>query len=373
MNKLQSINPKEFKWFDYKRYSFSLGLALDGSLYISGHSASEFDPDEKKIVVKGGMEEQTNTALDKIECILNAEGMSLSDATHIIENITTKGLDYYEEYERVRDERLSKDINKQLFVVDSLLRSDALVELEIRVERDLAYKANNVITLPTLTASSVVDKNDVVAQTLDIYEQANKILQSRGFKLSDIVKTVDHITPKGLSDYKYTGKVRKEKLGPVYPGATGILMTKVSKNDDSISINITAAKGEKKQINPGWERYEKLTYSPAVKCGNNLFMSGQASLDPESEQALYESNIYEQTKYTYLNIIKVLEAADMSPANLIKTIEYVTPLGLKEYRSTSSVRKELLKEPFPSSTGIICHSLLRPEFLIEIEPFAKSF
>jgi len=149
MNKLQSINPKEFKWFDYQRYSFSLGLSLDGSLYISGHSASEYDPNEKKIVVRGGMVEQTNTALDKIECILNAEGMSLSDATHVTENITTKGLDYYEEYKRVVDERLSKDINKQLFVVDSLLRPDALVELEIRVERDLAYKENNIINLFT--------------------------------------------------------------------------------------------------------------------------------------------------------------------------------------------------------------------------------
>jgi enamine deaminase RidA (YjgF/YER057c/UK114 family) len=74
MSKLKSINPKNFKWFDYERYSFSLGLSLDESLYISGHSASEYDALDKKIVVKGGMQEQVNTALDKIECILNAEG-----------------------------------------------------------------------------------------------------------------------------------------------------------------------------------------------------------------------------------------------------------------------------------------------------------
>lgn len=373
MNKLQSINPKEFKWFDYERYTFSLGLTLDGSLYISGHSASEFDYDNKKIVVKGGMREQVNTALDKIECILKTAGASLSDATHVTENITIKGLDYYSEYEKVRIERLPKNINKQLLVVDSLLRPDALIELEIRVEKGLDYTENNVITLPTLTPSHTVDRDDVVAQTLDVYEQAQKILESAGFDLSDIVKTVDHITPGGLKDYKYTGKVRKEKLGPIYPGATGILMSKVSKDNSLISVNITAAKGEKQSINPGWERYQKLTYSPAVKCGGSLFMSGQASLDPESEQAIFKDSIYEQTKYTYSNIIKVLDAADMSPSNLIKTIEYVTPVGLKDYRSTASVRLELLKEPYPASTGIICHSLLRPEFLIEIDPFAKSF
>tara|TARA_X000001036_G_scaffold191837_1_gene180912 strand:+ start:6135 stop:7256 length:1122 start_codon:yes stop_codon:yes gene_type:complete len=373
MSKLKSINPKEFKWFNYQSYSFSLGLTLEGSLYISGHSASEFDPLDKKIVVRGGMEEQANTALDKIECILNAEGISLLEATHITENITTKGLDYYEDYEKVRNERLPGNINKQVLVVDSLLRPDALIELEIRVEKDEEYLSDSIVTLPTLTPSLSVNRNDVVAQTLDIYEQADKILQKLGFQLSDIVKTVDHITPGGLKEYKFTGKVRKEKLGPIYPGATGILMTKVSKDDSLISVNITAAKGKKTQINPGWERYSKLTYSPAVKCGNNLFMSGQASLDPESEQATYVDSIYDQTRYTYSNIIKVLEAADMNPGNLIKTIEYVTPNGLKNYRSTATVRKDLLKEPYPASTGIICHSLLRPEFLIEIDPFAKSF
>jgi enamine deaminase RidA (YjgF/YER057c/UK114 family) len=373
MNNLKSINPKNFKWFDYERYSFSLGLALDGSLYISGHSASEYDAANKKIVVKGGMEEQVNTALDKIDCILKAEGASLSDATHVIENVTIKGLDFYREYEKVKADRLPANISQQLLVVDSLLRPDALIELEIRVERSIEHSKDSIITLPTLTASTSVDKNDVVAQTQDIYEQADSILQKTGFELSDIVKTTDHITPPGLMDYKYTGRVRKEKLGPVYPGATGILMTKVSKDNSLISINITAAKGEKKAINPGWERYQKLTYSPAVKCGNNLFMSGQASLDPETEKAVYKDSIYEQSKYTYSNIIKVLEAADMSPKNLIKTIEYVTPTGLKDYRSTSSVRLELLSEPYPASTGIVCHSLLRPEFLIEIDPFAKVF
>ena len=373
MSKLKSIDPKEFKWFDYERYSFSLGLTLDGSIYVSGHSASEFDSNDRKIIVKGGMQEQVNTALDKIECILKAAGATLSDSTHITENVTTKGLDYYGEYEKVRTERLPKNINRQLLVVDSLLRRDALIELEIRVEKDSDYTTNNVITLPTLTPSSNVDRSDVVAQTMDIYAQAQQILKSTGFDLTDIVKTVDHITPEGLKDYKYTGKVRKEKLGPIYPGATGILMTKVSEDDSLISVNITAAKGEKQSVNPGWERYQKLTYSPAVKCGNNLFMSGQAALDPESEQAIFKDNIYEQTKYTYSNIISVLEAADMNPGNLVKTIEYVTPAGLKDYRSTASVRLELLKEPYPASTGLICHSLLRPEFLIEIDPFAKSF
>ena len=48
MNVLKSINPENFKWFDYERYSFSLGLNLNNDLYLSGHSASEYSPAEKK-------------------------------------------------------------------------------------------------------------------------------------------------------------------------------------------------------------------------------------------------------------------------------------------------------------------------------------
>jgi len=32
---------------------------------------------------------------------------------------------------------------------------------------------------------------------------------------------------------------------------------------------------KKAMINPGWEHYKKLTYAPAVRKGNVVFISGQ--------------------------------------------------------------------------------------------------
>ncbi|MDA0753715.1 MAG: Rid family hydrolase [Candidatus Marinimicrobia bacterium] len=372
MSLLKSINPKEFKWFDYTRYSFSLGLSLDSDIYMSGHSASEYDQVQKKIVVNGNISEQTNTALDKIEAVLKAENKNLQNTTHIVENITNKGLIYFDLYNSVITERLPNNISRQTVVVDSLLRPDAFIEIELRIENK--NKNNeNIVYLPTIVADSDINRSDLVLQTKNIYEKADELLKKINLNMSDIVKTVDYITPNALQDYKLTGKVRKQFLGPIYPGATGILMSEVDKNQSLISINFTAAKGEKTYINPGWQRYEKLTYSPAVKCGSNLFMSGQAALDPETEKAVFPNDVVSQTKYTYQNILKVIDAAGLNPGNLIKTIEYVTPAGLNDYRLTSEIRKDLLKIPYPASTGIICHSLLRPEFLIEIDPFAKYF
>ncbi|MBU6191171.1 MAG: RidA family protein, partial [Betaproteobacteria bacterium] len=123
-------------------------------------------------------------------------------------------------------------------------------------------------------------------------------------------------------------------------------------------------------VNPGWDRYQKLTYSPAVRAGKLLFMSGQGSLDPATERVLFDGDVVAQAEYTYGNIIKVLEAAGAGPQNLVKTIEYVTPAGLARYRDVAGVRARLLSQPFPASTGLVCEALLRPEMQIEVDPFA---
>jgi enamine deaminase RidA (YjgF/YER057c/UK114 family) len=107
-----------------------------------------------------------------------------------------------------------------------------------------------------------------------------------------------------------------------------------------------------------------------VKAGNVLFMSGQAALDPATEQAVFDGDIAAQAEYTYANIIDVLKAAGAGPENLVKTIEYVTPGGLERYRDVAKVREQLLKMPYPASTGCVCEALLRPEFLIEVDPLA---
>ena len=77
-----------------------------------------------------------------------------------------------------------------------------------------------------------------------------------------------------------------------------------------------------------------------------------------------------QAEYTLRNILKVVEAAGGSARSLVKTVEYVTPAALSRYREVAGVRSRLLAEPFPASTGVVCEALLRPEMLIEIDPFA---
>jgi enamine deaminase RidA (YjgF/YER057c/UK114 family) len=370
------LKPKHFPWFDYTRYSFSMGLQGSTGTYLSGNTASEFDPAVKRIVVKGGMTDQVRTAWAKIGAILEAGGLSYADVTRVVEYVKPEGIERYAEANAVRNE-VFKGHQPVVYTVPvkALLRPDAFVEIEVTASPVPGKKeTSGVVFLPTVQPvddqGNVVGKGDVVAQTRFIFERAAKTLAALGVGFDRVVKTCDYITTAALATYKGTGRVRKDHLGPVYPGAAGILMPRLVHPDALIQYDFIATRDTPVAVNPGWTRYQKLTYSPAVRAGKLLFMSGQGSLDPATERVLHDGDVVAQAEYTYGNVLKVLEAAGAGPQNLVKTIEYVTPAALPRYRDVARVREKLLREPWPASTGLICEALLRPEMQIEIDPFA---
>ena len=381
---MTAIIPTHFPWFDYARYTFSLGLQREGKVWLSGHSASEYDPETRHIVVRGGMADQTRTAYAKIAAILDAAGLTLDDAHRIVEYVTAAGIEHYAEAEGVRAEVLGDHRPAVCtVVVNRLLRPQAFIEIEVtagpageaitvdgwgRVAAAPGYAADDIVYLSSLTAPDAGDSLE--SQARAVFERAAEVLKAAGLDMSNVVKTVDYTTPATLRDYRSTGRIRKDMLGPVYPGAAGILLSKLQTPETLISFDVIASRHTPEAVNPGWERYGKLTYSPAVRAGNVLFMSGQAALDPATERAVHDGDIVAQAEYTYSNINEVLRAAGAGPVNLVKTIEYVTPAGLENYREVAKVRDKLLRAPYPASTGCVCEALLRPEFLIEIDPLA---
>lgn len=381
-----AIRPAAFPWFDYSRYSFSLGLKAGDRAYLSGHTASEYDPALRKIVVRGGMTDQVRTAWKKIGVILEGAGMSYADVTRVVEYVRPEGIERYAEAASVRAEVFGAHEPAVYTVpVKRLLRPEAFIEIEVTAGpvgkatptgplTSPARDSAGVVWLPTIQpvddAGNIIGKGDIVAQTEAIFLKAKTILESLGLGFDKVVKTNDYLTTAGLADYKRTGRVRKTFLGPVYPGAAGILMPRLVHPDALIQYDFIATRDTPIAVNPGWARYQKLTYSPGVKAGRMLFLSGQGSLDPETERVVFDGDVVAQAEYTYSNILKVVQAAGGGPENLVKTIEYVTPAALARYRDVAEVRAKLLKEPYPASTGLICEALLRPEMQIEVDPFA---
>ena len=386
-----AIEPAEFPWYDYSGYTFSLGLQVGKDAINSGHSGSAFDPEKGKPAIAGGMGEQAQVAYAKQEAILAAAGLGFADVTRVVENISIAGLPYYAEAKEVRERLFPHSPTVCTVVVDRLVRRQALIEVEVHASpgggvalvlgSDGTWRRETVrsghdgaVYLPTLLPidanGDVVAEGDVVGQYFYVVERAGELLQQAGLDLSNLVSTVDYSTPATRERYPKTGRARKDLMGPVYPGAAGILMSQLHAPGVLLALDAVASVHQPEKVNPGWDRYDTLTYNPGIRAGNTLYMSGFAALDMETQAAVHPGDLRAQAEVTYDAMLQVMAEVGAGPEHLLTTVEYVTPDGLGDYRAVADVRRDKLRSPYPASTGIVCGGLLRDEFLLEVVPTA---
>jgi len=118
--------------------------------------------------------------------------------------------------------------------------------------------------------------------------------------------------------------------------------------------------------NPAWPK--SFTFSPAVRVGNLIFLSGTTATD-DSGRIVGVGDIAAQTRHIYSKFAIVLQSVGGSLANIVETTDYV--LSLDDYQKTAEVRRELFKgPPWPAATGVVVSGLVRRDALIEIKATA---
>jgi aminoacrylate peracid reductase len=112
---------------------------------------------------------------------------------------------------------------------------------------------------------------------------------------------------------------------------------------------------------------DRLTFSPAIRVGNLLFISGTTATD-ENLKIVGIGDIAEQTRQIFRKWELILRAAGASFDNIVETTDYY--VTLEGYARTADVRREFFRPPFPAATGVQVAGLIRPEALIEIKGIA---
>ncbi len=120
-------------------------------------------------------------------------------------------------------------------------------------------------------------------------------------------------------------------------------------------------------INPGWRIFERYTFSPAVRRGNFIFVSGMTATD-DAGNLVGPGDIAAQTRQILTKLQKVLAEAGATMDDVMMTTDYITTTD--GYRETADVRREFWKNGFPAATGVIVKGLLREGALIEIDAVA---
>ena len=102
-----------------------------------------------------------------------------------------------------------------------------------------------------------------------------------------------------------------------------------------------------------------------------LLISGTASVD-EYGRTIHVGDFGAQTRRTYLNITKLLEAEGATWKDIVRTTCYLRDIE-RDYAQFNQIRTAFFKEqgldPLPASTGIQA-ILCRSDLLVEIEAIA---
>lgn len=109
-------------------------------------------------------------------------------------------------------------------------------------------------------------------------------------------------------------------------------------------------------------------YSPVVRAGDFLFVSGQVPVDPATQQ-MQLGDIADETRRVILNIQQVLEGAGASLADVVKCHVFLS--NGADFAAMNVVYAEFFGNAKPARTTIACQFAM-PAMKIEIDCIAYS-
>ncbi|NDJ12386.1 MAG: RidA family protein [Acidobacteriia bacterium] len=108
-------------------------------------------------------------------------------------------------------------------------------------------------------------------------------------------------------------------------------------------------------------------YSPAVRAGDFIFVSGQLAVDPETNQYV-PGDIQQETRMTLNNIKRILEGAGASIADAVRVGVFLA--DGTEFAKMNEVYAEFFGDAKPARTTIVCS--FASDIRVEIDCVAYS-
>jgi 2-iminobutanoate/2-iminopropanoate deaminase len=90
-------------------------------------------------------------------------------------------------------------------------------------------------------------------------------------------------------------------------------------------------------------------FSPAVRAGGSIYMSGQVAQDPATGK-LVAGDVTRQTEQVFRNVRAVLEAAGKSLSDVVAVRVYLTDMA--NFAAMNEVYAKQFEQPYPARTTI---------------------
>ena len=108
-------------------------------------------------------------------------------------------------------------------------------------------------------------------------------------------------------------------------------------------------------------------FSPAIRAGDTLYLSGQVAQDPATGR-LIAGDVAAQTERIFRNIEATLQAAKLSLENVVKVNVYLTDMA--NYAAMNEVFGRQFSTPYPARTTVAVVALPLGG-LVELEIIAR--
>ncbi|HJZ48783.1 MAG TPA: Rid family detoxifying hydrolase [Roseiflexaceae bacterium] len=111
-----------------------------------------------------------------------------------------------------------------------------------------------------------------------------------------------------------------------------------------------------------------LPYSPGIRSGDHVFLSGQTGVAPATGR-LAEGGVAAQAEQIFKNLARVLEAAGLGFGDVVKCNVYLTDIG--DFQAMNGVYARQFEQPYPARTTVAV-AALPGGAQIEIELVARQ-
>ena len=361
---LTAIEPDVYPWFNYRGDTFCLGLVDGNSAWTSGQSASVSDPATGRRVIEGDLAAQAELAYTKLLAVLADAGLHAPDVVHITENVTIAGISDYADAATVRRRLFGDAPTVTTVVVDRLVRSKALIEIELHAvpgggtqlgaptltgthtKSPTREGHDGTIHLPTMLPldpfGAVVSPGDPIAQFNACLDAANTALSKAGVRPDQVVACHLYGTPAVVGLFEEFDAARREAFGDRTVGG-GVITQRLHRDGVTIAIDVTASRHAKTIVDPGWGATGQ--GYPAIRVGDTLYCSALAS---------EEGTLEAQATQVYDRLITLLKHAGLAAESLRSTIEFCAADLISDYKVVAPIRAARLSPPWPASTGDLC-------------------
>jgi 2-iminobutanoate/2-iminopropanoate deaminase len=120
------------------------------------------------------------------------------------------------------------------------------------------------------------------------------------------------------------------------------------------------------RIKPAGAPSPRGPYSPAVRAGDFIYVSGQGPVDPATDQLSF-GDIRHETRMTLANIRRILEGCGASVSDVVKCCVYLA--DAREFAAMNEVYAEFFGEDKPARTTVEAQ-MVAPPMRIEIDCIA---